>query len=74
MTSDSRATAQVGPGLFGLCVFASIVLAVLKLTDLLAISWLVVSLPVIIGGGLTIAMVLVALILIVVIALFKEKR
>lgn len=65
-SSNHSANVQVGPGLFGLCTFASIVLAVLKLVGVIGISWLAVFLPMIIGAGVTLVLVILAFILFVI--------
>ena len=65
-SSNNSANVQVGPGLFGLCTFASIVLAVLKLIGIISISWLAVLLPVIIGAGVTLVLVIFAIILFII--------
>lgn len=67
-SSNSSSNVQVGPGLFGLCTFASIVLAVLKLIGVIGISWLAVFLPMIIGAGVTLVLVIFAIILFIIAA------
>ena len=67
-TSSSSSSVQVGPGFFGLCVFASIVLAILKLTNVWAISWLVVALPALVGLGLIIVLFIIFFIFVAIIA------
>lgn len=67
-SSNNSANVQVGPGLFGLCTFASIVLAILKLIGIIGISWLAVFLPMIIGAGVTLILVIFAIILFVIAA------
>ena len=57
--TDSSRIVQVGPGLFGFCIIASIVLAILKLTNVWAISWLVVALPALVGLGLIIVLFII---------------
>lgn len=59
---------QVGPGLLGLCVLASITLAILKLTNVWAISWLVVVLPALVGLGLIIVLFIIFFIFVAIIA------
>lgn len=74
MTDSRNANVQVGPGLFGLCAIASIVLAILKLTNVLTVSWLIVFLPIIIGGALTIALLIIAFILLAIVASVGKCR
>ena len=71
-TNTSR-NVQVGPGLLGLCVLASIALAVLKLTNVWAISWLVVVLPALVGLGLNIVLFIIFFIFVVIIAAVQSK-
>lgn len=75
--SSSNSTAstrvQVGPGFVGLCVLASLVLAILKLTEILSISWLIVCLPLIVGLGFTVVMLVLAVILLFIAALVVTK-
>lgn len=74
MTESRNANVQVGPGLFGLCILATIALAILKLTNVLTVSWLVVFLPVIIGGALTIGILIIAFILLIILASVGKNR
>lgn len=67
-TTDSSRNVQVGPGLFGFCIIASIVLAILKLTNVWAISWLVVVLPTLVGLGLIIVLFIIFFIFVAIIA------
>lgn len=71
-TNISR-NVQVGPGLLGLCVLASIALAILKLTNVWTISWLVVALPVLAGLGLNIVLFSIFFIFVVIIAAVQSK-
>ena len=71
-TNTSR-NVQVGPGLFGFCIIASIVLAILKLTNVWAISWLVVLLPVLVGLGLNIALLIIFFVIVAIIAVVQSK-
>lgn len=71
-TNTSR-NVQVGPGLLGLCVLASITLAILKLTNVWAISWLVVALPALVGLGLNIVLFIIFFIFVVIIAAVQSK-
>lgn len=71
-TNTSR-NVQVGPGLLGLCVLASITLAILKLTNVWAISWLVVVLPALVGLGLNIVLFIIFFIFVVIIAAVQSK-
>ena len=71
-TNTSR-NVQVGPGLLGLCVLASIALAVLKLTNVWAISWLVVVLPALVGLGLNLVLFIIFFIFVVIIAAVQSK-
>lgn len=71
-TNTSR-NVQVGPGLLGLCVLASIALAVLKLTNVWAISWLVVVLPALVGLALNIVLFIIFFIFVVIIAAVQSK-
>ena len=66
--TDTSRNVQVGPGFFGLCIFASIVLAILKLTNVWAISWLVVALPALVGLGLIIVLFIIFFIFVAIIA------
>lgn len=66
--TDSSRNVQVGPGLFGFCIIASIVLAILKLTNVWAISWLVVALPALVGLGLIIVLFIIFFIFVAIIA------
>lgn len=66
--TSSSSSVQVGPGLLGLCVLASIALAVLKLTHVWAISWLVVALPALVGLGLIIVLFIIFFIFVAIIA------
>ena len=66
--TNSSSSVQVGPGLLGLCVLASIALAVLKLTNVWAISWLVVVLPTLVGLGFIIALFIIFFIFVAIIA------
>ena len=70
-TSTSR-NIQVGPGLLGLCVLASITLAILKLTDVWAITWLVVLLPTLASLGLIIAIFAIFFLFLVILAVVKN--
>ena len=64
----TSSSVQVGPGLLGLCVLASIALAILKLTNVWAISWLVVALPALVGLGLIIVLFIIFFIFVAIIA------
>ena len=66
--TNSSSSVQVGPGFMGLCVLASIVLAILKLTNVWAISWLVVVLPVLAGFGFIIVLFIIFIIFVAIIA------
>lgn len=72
-SNNASSSVQVGPGLIGFCTLITIVLAVLKLIDVLAISWFIVFLPLIIGGGVTVAILVLSLILFIIIALVASK-
>lgn len=67
-TTNTSRNVQVGPGFFGICLFASIVLAILKLTNVWAISWLVVALPALVGLGLIIVLFIIFFIFVATIA------
>lgn len=71
-TNTSR-NVQVGPGLLGLCVLASIALAILKLTNVWTISWLVVLLPALAGLGLSIVVFSIFFISAVIIAAVRSR-
>lgn len=71
-TNTSR-NVQVGPGLLGFCVLASITLAILKLTNVWAITWFIVLLPTIVGFGFTILMVIIAIALMIIVTLVQGK-
>lgn len=72
-TTNTSRNVQVGPGFFGICLFASIVLAILKLTNVWAISWLVVLLPVLVGLGLNIALLIIFFVIVAIIAVVQSK-
>lgn len=71
--SSTTRNVTVGPGLLGFCVLASIALAILKLTNVWAITWFIVLLPAIVGLGFTILMVIIAFVLIIILALVQGK-
>ena len=66
--TSASSSVQVGPGLLGLCVLASIALAILKLTNVWAISWLVVALPALVGLGYIIVLFIIVFIFVAIIA------
>ena len=59
--------------LAALCMFASIILAVLKVAGILAVSWLIVALPILLYLGITLV-VLVILIVVATIAYLIAGR
>lgn len=67
-SNNNSASVQIGPGLFGLCTFATIVLVVLKFVGVISISWFAVFLPMIIGAGVTLILVVLAIILFIIAA------
>ena len=71
--SNTTRSVTVGPGLLGFCVLASIALAILKLTNVWAITWFIVLLPAIVGLGFTILMVIIAFVLMIILALVQGK-
>ena len=71
---SSNSNVQVGPGLFGICVIGSIVLAILKLTGVFAVSWLVGALPALVGFALTVVLVILGIALLAVAATAASRR
>lgn len=71
--TNTSGNVQVGPGLLGLCVLASITLATLKLTNVWAITWLVVLLPTIVGLGLNIVLFIIFFIFVAILAAVQSK-
>ena len=71
--SNTTRNVTVGPGLLGFCVLASITLAILKLTNVWAITWFIVLLPTIVGFGFTILMVIIAIALMIIVTPVQGK-